>query len=143
MIAAGTGVPRDRARGYALMVEVAVAGCPMAFDIAGQAYENGWGVQQSYRRAAQWYLKRGAHWPAPAALSSLLRQYPLECAPLGEWMPELTPLVPHCIFQSLRTAMLLCKRNEVPRYVALLIASYVCTEGEEWAQLQPHVDVTL
>ena len=135
MIVFGWGVPRDEARGYALMVEAAKAGCPAAFNWAGQAYEEGWGVQQSYRRAAQWFLKAGTHYRPSAELARLLHSHPLECAPLGEWRPQLTPLVPRAILQAMLTTMLLCKRKEVPRDLALLIASFVCTEGEEWAHL--------
>ena len=123
-------VPQDRARGHALMLEAAEGGCTEAFYWAGQAYENGWGVQQSYRRAVQWYLKAQS-----SVFALMLRERPLECAPFGEWRPELTPLVPREILQAMRTAMLLCKRLQLPRYVALLIASYVSTEGEEWVQL--------
>ena len=119
----GYGVPSDEARGYALMVEAAKAGCTEAFYWAGKAYHGGWGVQQSYRRAAQWYLKGKSE-----GLYRFLRDHPLECAPLGEWRPELTSLVPPSILQAMRTAMLVCKRKQLPRYVALLIASYVCTE---------------
>ena len=125
MIADRLVVPGDKARGYAMIVEAAEAGCVRAFDDAAFAYEKGFGVPQSYRRAAQWYLKTNSY-----RLAYLLRNHPLECAPLGEWRPELTPLVPHPIFLAMRTTMLLCKRLHLPQYVALLIASYVCTAEE-------------
>ena len=131
MITYGRGVPQDRERGYPLMVEAAEAGCTAAFFFAGAAYEDGIGVQQSYRRAAQWYLKANANF----FLSPLLRDHPLECAPFGEWRPELTPLVPQEIYQAMCAAMVICKRKQLPRYVSLLIASFVCTEGEEWEAL--------
>ena len=35
----------------------------------------------------------------------------------------------------MRATMLLCKRVRLPRYVARIIASYVCTEGEEWEEM--------
>ena len=96
------------------------------------AFERGRGVQHSYRQAAQWYLRGNT---IRFGLTKFLRDHPLECAPLGEWWPELTPLVPSEIRQAMRQAMLLCKRKELPRDVALLIASFVCTEGEEWLQM--------
>ena len=67
-----------------------------------------------------------------AELPELLRQYPLQCAPLGEWQPALHALVPTNVHEAMRATMLLCRRLQLPRYVALLIASYVCTEGDEW-----------
>ena len=135
MIACGQGVPEDIQRGYALVVEAAEAGCTKAFWVAGNAYEEGYGVQQSYRRAAQWYLKAGTRNDADGDLANLLRDHPLECAPFGEWREGLHALVPLEVRQALRATMLLCKRKQLPRYVALLIASFVCTEGEEWERL--------
>ena len=130
MTANGYGVQRDDALGNALMVEAAELGCPEAFLDAGHAYQGGWGVQKSYRRAAQWFLKAGHFYP-----TALLKRHPLECTPFGEWTPQLSSLVAPEILDSMRATMLLCKRLQLPRYVALLIASYVCTEGEEWVQL--------
>ena len=135
MIAYGVGVPEDRARGFALMAEAAEAGCPQAFSWAGKAYSEGSGVQQSYHRAAQWYLKAGTRGGSHNNLTNLLRDRPLECAPFGEWRPELTPLVPREIREAMRATMLVCKRMQVPHGVAMLIVPYVCTEGEEWEQL--------
>ena len=68
-------------------------------------------------------------------LANCLRDHPLECAPLGEWRPELTPLVPMEILRAMRATMLLCKRVGVPHGVAVMMAEYVCTEGDEWAEL--------
>ena len=134
----GQGVPMDHLRGYALMVKTAEAGCPAAFPFAGSAYEKGWGVQQSYRRAAQWYLRAGTRSGAHLSVASLLRNNrPLQCAPLGEWRPELTPLVPQQILRAMRATMLLCKRMQVPHGVAVIVSEYVCTEGGEWARLFP------
>ena len=130
MTADGDGVLGDITRGYALMVEAAQAGCPEAFYWAAEAYKNGTGVQQSYRRAAQLYLKDGSD-----GLAVLLRAHPLQCAPLGEWQPELTPLLPREILQAMRATMLLCKRMRIPHGVAMMIIPYVCTEGEEWTDL--------
>ena len=44
--------------------------------------------------------------------------------------------MPRQILRAMRATMLLCKRKEVPRDLAQVMVSYVCTEGEEWAQLQ-------
>ena len=118
-------------RGYALMVEVAQDGCTQAFTEAGRAYQHGWGVQQSNRRAVQWFLKANDS----DRVTGLLRSHPLECAPLGEWEPRWHSLLPREIQQAMRTTMLACKRKKVPHGVAMLIIPYVCTEGEEWAEL--------
>ena len=136
LIQLGAIVVQDIARSYSLIVEAAEAGCSRAWVMAAEAYRKGLGVQQSYRRAAQWYLKAndGRH-NLIGILSILRRKYPLECAPLGEWEPRWHPLVPREIRKAMFTTMLVCKRKEVPRDLALLIASYVCTEGQEWKQL--------
>ena len=88
-------------------------------------------MQQSYRRAAQWYLKANRD----DELDWAMRSHPLQCAPFGEWRPELSPLVPLEILKAMRTTMLLCKRMRVPHGVARIVVEYVCTEGEEWAEL--------
>ena len=139
MFSHGEGVEEDEARGYGMMLQTAEAGCPAAFRWLGDACRHGWGVQKSYRRAAQWYLKAETRSHAPDQLKPLINDYPLECAPLGEWRPELTPLVPAPIYQAMRTTMLLCKRFQIPRGVARIIASYVCTDGEQWQLQFPRV----
>ena len=135
MIANGLGVRPDEARGFALMVKAAEDGCPAACDWAGTAYEQGHGVQQSYRRAAQWYLRAGTRNHANGDLAFLLRDHPLECTPFGEWREEWHALVPLEVHRAMRSAMLLCRRLCVPTGVARIVAGYVCTEGEEWAEL--------
>ena len=135
MLALGEGVARERVRGYALMVEAAEAGCPQAFRWAALAYLWGRSVQQSYHLAAQWYLKAGGRGNSQVQLQEMLSSHPLQCTPFGEWRPELTLLVPQKIRRAMRATMLVCNRKQVPRDIALLIACYVCTEGQEWAHL--------
>ena len=80
-------------------------------------------MQQSYRRAAQWYLKANS-----SHLARLLRKHPLECAPLGEWEPRWHALVPPQIRHAMRATMLVCKRMRMSHGVAMLVVPYVCTE---------------
>ena len=68
-----------------------------------------------------------------------MREYPLEACSWGEWRGTrvFQRLVPAFVRRCLFHTMLLFKRMELPRHLALLVCSYVCTEGDEWKALAP------
>ena len=106
-----------------LVLQAAQMGCRAAYPWIGYAYTAGHkGMPQDFRQGALWLLRAGL------IPFELLAEHPLECAPLGAWTPELAPLVPWWIARAQKQVMLLCKRFQVPRDVALLICSFVCTE---------------
>ena len=91
----------------------------------------------SKRQAAIWLLKaaRAGHREALDPLKKLQESNPLGSVPLGLWEPSVHALVADEIHQAMRTTMLLCAREQLPRDVSLLIASYVCTGWQEWLLL--------
>ena len=137
-------VDTDHEAGGAIIVATAYAGCRDACIWVGAAFSNGWGVPADLIKAALWYA-RGPDLDCARALSHLLNLYPLRCCPFGVWSPadlDLQKLVIPPVATAQKATMMLCKRINIPRHVALLIASYVCTAGEQWpkyrTQWLPH-----
>lgn len=122
----GWGVHVDEDAGYTCFVAAAEGGCREAFGFAGQAYKDGRGVEQDYFKAAVWYIKGGCQFH----LESLLCYHRDECVPWGCWTSD--PLIQQLVLPVTRdamyTALLVCKRVRLPRYVDLLIVSYICTK---------------
>jgi len=59
----------------------------------------------------------------------LTEAMPIECAPMGIWAPKRAKqiLVPHQIKMAIFTSLLVCKRLRIPKYPALKICEFICT----------------
>lgn len=65
MLLDGRGGPMDPAAGFHQFLKAARASHPMAMNMVGRCYENGWGVATSDEAAASWYgsaARAGLHW---------------------------------------------------------------------------------
>jgi len=89
---------------------------------------------QSLREREFWRVASGR----PDA-GELLRGRPLEACSWGVWRPTTAfqRLVQPFVRDALPHTMLVCKRLGVPHGVAVIVCSYLCTEGEEWTKDAP------
>ena len=115
--------------GYTLIRQTAERGMKSNFAVAGYSCEWGMGLPRpDYCAAARWYMRANND----SALRALLHRHgAAKCCPRGTWSgdaKEQQLLVPDEVHHAQYTAMLVCKRRQVPHDVALIIAGYICTE---------------
>ena len=62
---------------------------------------------------------------------NVILSHPHEVTPWGEWSPTdpvILKMVAPSVFEAHRCWMMCAKRLGLPRYVALIVASFICTE---------------
>ena len=130
MLYHGYGVAKDQELALQLVMEAAQRGCGAAADSAGMR----WLTKGDYRQAAYYHALAVTLHHNNNYIDNLLREHPMRACPFGEWKPTrlMYLQVPPKIKTSMFTALLvfrarLAAPTRVPRYVALLILSYICT----------------
>jgi len=125
----GMGVDFDRAAAVLLYKQSADAGCIAA----AVAYAKWRESQNSFIDAAYYYqLARLLGHNCLPALNHILSHHPLEAAPFGKWKPSKIQmrLFPAQVKNSLYGWLLVAHRlGKVPRYVRLLVCSFICTRN--------------
>lgn len=129
MLCHGDGVERDEEAGMRCFIRAAELGCVSYYITTGDAFMLGNGVPQNYMMAAYWYQMIEE---SQSDFLKILKEHPFECTPWGLWTP-LDMDMQIRIMEPVRKAqfawMLISKRLQIPKGVALIITSFICARS--------------